>query len=192
MDELGTGVITKITDGRFDNQYEVEITLMDGTKLSAFDGVSVYEKKKDGSEAKVWPLVQESKFQKKPFTWQGNVRETETKAGPKRYATISWANPVDDNAWTNGEGGENSGWGVPAEQANSAYPPATTTSGEVSRDTPSTTSYVNRDDTTRQIEAAWALGVLLPLIGNNQEALHREAHKLIVLKHQIAAELADG
>lgn len=188
MDELGTGVITKITDGRFDNQYDVEITLMDGTKLSAFDGVSVYEKKKDGSEAKVWPLVQESKFQNKPFTWQGNVRQAETKAGLKRYATISWANPVDDNAWTNGEGGENSGWGAPPDQAN-ASSSLVTTSGEEARGTSSASS---RDDTTRQIEAAWALGVLLPLVGNNPDALHREAHKLIVLKHQIASELADG
>lgn len=188
MNELGTGVITKITDGRFDNQYEVEITLMDGTKLTAFDGVSVYEKKQDGSPAKVWPMVQESRAKSKAFTWQGNVKESTTKAGQKRYATITWANAVDDNAWTNGGGGENSGWDTPADEQGisaseqNSSPQAT---GKV------TSGRVPSDETTRQIEAAWALGVLLPLVGSNPDALQREAHKLIVLKHQIAAELGE-
>jgi hypothetical protein len=184
-DTLCTGVITKITDGRFDNQYEVEITLADGTKFSGFDGISVYEKKKDGSESKVWPLVQQSKFQGVPFTWQGNVRETDTKGGVKRYATITWAQEDSgDGAWSSAPDSGNTwepapsdGWDTPPAKTSSPAP-----SPEPSR----------RDETTRQIEAAWALGCLLQFeeYRKDPDLLKKKTHQLIALKHQIAQELS--
>lgn len=109
-DTVCSGIVTKLTDGRFDGQYDVEIQLADGTTYAGADGISVYEKKKDGSESAVWPLVQESKFQGKAFTWMGNFRTADTKAGPKTYCTITWGQP--DENWAPQQGPVDD-WGTP-------------------------------------------------------------------------------
>lgn len=196
MDDLGTGVITKLTDGRFDNQYDVEITLTDGTVLGEYDGISVYEKKRDGSESKVWPLVQQSKFQGVPFHWQGNIKESETKAGLKTYATIVWAQPAEDvGGGGNGVGaGEVAGntpvttpaddWTAPVNKAAQAPP----------QQRPQVEKYggkKDQDDVQRNIIASWAITNAIRMGHRESEKVHEVAHQLIILKDRIAAELAE-
>lgn len=194
MEDFGTGVITKLESGRWDNQYNVEITLLDGTKLNGFDGIQVYEKKKDGSEAKVWPMVKNSYMNGVAYEWKGNTKASDTRGGTKTYATIVFAEGPQDS---DGAGGPPSGLGPVGDSSSSAPsdhstwddPPPDTWGARPVETVGDPTVTVKRDETTRQIEAAWAIGVLAPHIGNNPEALHAEAHKLIVLKHQIASEL---
>lgn len=110
-DTVCSGIISKLESGRFDNQYEVEIKMADGSIYKGADGVSVYSVKKDGTEAKVWPLVKESFTDGVPFVWTGNFRETDTKGGPKTYCTITWGQ-IDTEFQPPG----GNGWGEPAKQ----------------------------------------------------------------------------
>lgn len=92
-DTVCSGIITKLESGRFDNQYNVEILLADGSVYTGADGVQVYDKKKDGSTSAVWPIVQDSWVNKKPYVWLGNFKTSDTKAGPKTYCTITFGQP---------------------------------------------------------------------------------------------------
>ena len=213
-DNICVGTITKLESGRFENQYDVEITMPNGQKFTGADGISVYKKKKDGSDAKVWPLVQQSFLQEVPFAWTGNVKESDTKAGLKTYATLTWATTVDEifedtkpASSGNGSGGD---WGEPVheggEAENSREKPVTSSptaapaweaaKAKLAGETQglSKEDYWDRrerldEDRQRQIVASWAITNAIALGRNDLHGIHELAHELILAKEQIASEL---
>lgn len=216
MDELCVGRISKLTDGKFDNQYNVEITLPDGTKYEGADGLSVYEKKQDGSEAKVWPLVKHSRDTGSFYKWSGNFKRSDTKAGPRLYATITWGELADDVVPETPASGD---WSVPQE---SGAGTSTRNEEQPAAATPAPASLSKNDywdrkeqrdldlqqriearqslldardaDRTLQMEAAWALHAALEILPKNSkpDAVLDKAKELAQMKRVLAEELKDS
>lgn len=85
---------------------------------------------------------------------------------------------------TNGQDGQVAAQ-VPLQAPQAERSEGTTGGGSAPRGSSATSN------TTHEIEAAWALGVVVQAFGNSldQEAMAQKAHQLIVLKRQIASEL---
>jgi hypothetical protein len=113
----------------------------------------------------------------------------EREGGPQGKYTQNFILGVDAPDSGDGAGSSAPSSGTTWEQAPSdgwATPPATTSTPAPSPE-PS-----KRDETTRQIEAAWALGCLLQFeeYRKDPDLLKKKTHQLIALKHQIASELS--
>lgn len=151
-DTIATGVISKCEKGRFENQYVVDIEGQDRT-FSA----QVYSRKKDGDESKVWPLVQQSLQNGTAFEWKGNSKKVQTQHGEKTYHTITWAELVGDA--TPAANGNGSSWGPEAgtqeKQEPTGWGSPLNGNGEAA---PLAQGY---DRTTCEIEAAWALALVM-------------------------------
>lgn len=194
MNDLCVGVVTGLKDGKFENQHSLEITTVAGEKVTTYDGISVYEKKQDGSPAKVWPLVKDSYMNNTVYAWSGNVKESDTKAGPKTYATVTWAVTVDEifegsPEPSNGSGGGD--WGEPhgpiGEVGSSAGEPVTPTAR------PQVKTETDWDERGLQMEAAWAVKSVLDRTPNDVDISHSDlvdrAIKMALLKREVASEL---
>ncbi len=80
--ELG-GIVTGITPGKFDDQYTVTLATAQGEEKA-----TVYKVKRDGTEAKVWPLIHDSLAKSLNYRWTGNAVMKDTQYGERTYETI--------------------------------------------------------------------------------------------------------
>lgn len=206
-DTICSGIVKKITDGKFDGQYEIEIELADGSILKgskdgAYNGLQVYEKKKDGNESKVWPLIQDSKFKGNAYVWMGNVKESDTQAGVKTYATVTWGEldpnfgPMEPNTW--GQQGptqeaapvaEPEGWdGPPPAAAPQPAPVAQPATRPVAQTTPRRTQSDSKDAliTATAITKSLIEGQYLTPADLESGAFKDLVTKLVALVHEVA------
>ncbi len=77
--------VTGVAPGNFDGQYTVTLDTVNGEEKA-----SVYKLKRDGTEAKAWPLVHDSMMKSCNYRWTGNAVTKETQYGERTYKTITF------------------------------------------------------------------------------------------------------